>query len=247
MVILHLCFSCNILSCKYFCFHTNRAVFLETCLVYIEWGLPWCLRGKESTCQYRRCGFSSSRRSPREGNCNPLQYSCLGNPIDRGAWRAAVHGVTKELDTTEQLNNNNTAYIGHNTVCFAHSLSDEHLGCFWFSAYFRKHSWILIWCHVSGSFLSAMDLAVNKIKSFLYTFKRIQTIKEDTHISKYHAVVSCSLLGYSPRGCKESDTTWQLSMHTRVLDFGILRDNVVVSHCCFNLNIPLQGNPASPS
>ena len=33
--------------------------------------------------------------SPREGNGYPLQYSCLGNPMDRGAWRAAVHGITK--------------------------------------------------------------------------------------------------------------------------------------------------------
>ena len=39
-------------------------------------------------------------RSPEEGNGNPLQYSCLGNPMDRGAWRATVHGVAKELDTT---------------------------------------------------------------------------------------------------------------------------------------------------
>ena len=36
---------------------------------------------------------------PGEGNGNPLQYSCLGNPMDRGAWYAAVHRVT-ELDTT---------------------------------------------------------------------------------------------------------------------------------------------------
>ena len=33
-------------------------------------------------------------RSPGEGNGNPLQYSCLENPMDRGAWRAMVHGVT---------------------------------------------------------------------------------------------------------------------------------------------------------
>ena len=39
-------------------------------------------------------------RSPGEGNGNPLQYSCLGNPMDRGAWQATVHGATKELDTT---------------------------------------------------------------------------------------------------------------------------------------------------
>ena len=34
-------------------------------------------------------------RSPREGNGNPLQYSCLENPMDRGAWWSTVHGVTK--------------------------------------------------------------------------------------------------------------------------------------------------------
>ena len=37
--------------------------------------------------------------SPGEGNGNLLQYSCLGIPIDRGAWRAIVHGVTRESDT----------------------------------------------------------------------------------------------------------------------------------------------------
>ena len=45
-------------------------------------------------------------RSPGEENGNPLQYSCLGNPTDRGAWRATVQGVTG-LDMTEWLNNNN--------------------------------------------------------------------------------------------------------------------------------------------
>ena len=37
-------------------------------------------------------------RSPGEGNDNPLQFFCLGNPMDRGAWWAAAHGVTKDLD-----------------------------------------------------------------------------------------------------------------------------------------------------
>ena len=41
-----------------------------------------------------------SGRSAGEGNGNPLQYSCQENPMDRGAWKAAVHGFTKELDTT---------------------------------------------------------------------------------------------------------------------------------------------------
>ena len=39
-----------------------------------------------------------SGRSPREGNGYPLQYSCPGNPMDGGAWRATVYGVAKELD-----------------------------------------------------------------------------------------------------------------------------------------------------
>ena len=39
-------------------------------------------------------------RSPGEGNGNPLQYSCLGNVMDREAWWATVHGVTKESNTT---------------------------------------------------------------------------------------------------------------------------------------------------
>ena len=42
-------------------------------------------------------------RSPGEGNGNPLLYSCLGNPMDRGAWQAKVQGGHKETDPTEQL------------------------------------------------------------------------------------------------------------------------------------------------
>ena len=46
--------------------------------------------------------ISGLGRSLGEGNGNPLQYSCpcSGNPMDRGAWRATVHGVEKELDMT---------------------------------------------------------------------------------------------------------------------------------------------------
>ena len=45
-----------------------------------------------------------SGRSPGEGNGSPLQYSCLGNPMDRGAWRATVHGLTKSWTRLLQLN-----------------------------------------------------------------------------------------------------------------------------------------------
>ena len=50
--------------------------------------------------------FPGSGRSPGGRHDNPLQYPCLENPTDRGAWQAAVHGGHKELDMTEQLNKN---------------------------------------------------------------------------------------------------------------------------------------------
>ena len=59
-------------------------------------GLPQWLSGKESTCQCRRQGsIPGSGRSPRGEHGNPLQYSHLGNPMDRGAWWIPVHGITK--------------------------------------------------------------------------------------------------------------------------------------------------------
>ena len=51
-------------------------------------------------------------RSPGGGNGNPLQYSCLKSPIDRGAWQATVHGITKELNRTEHTGSKNTAEPG---------------------------------------------------------------------------------------------------------------------------------------
>ena len=61
--------------------------------------------GKEPACQCRRLrhvgSIPESRRSPGEWHGYPLQYSCLENPMDRGAWLATVHGDNKELNTTE--------------------------------------------------------------------------------------------------------------------------------------------------
>ena len=72
-------------------------------------GFPGGSDGKESACNAGDLSLiPQSRKFPREGNSNPLQYSCLGNPMDRGAWQATwgrlqVHGVAKGLDTTERL------------------------------------------------------------------------------------------------------------------------------------------------
>ena len=64
-------------------------------------GLPSSSAGKESACDAGDQGsISESGRSPGEGNGNPLQYSCLENPMDRGASEATVHGIA-ESDMTD--------------------------------------------------------------------------------------------------------------------------------------------------
>ena len=67
-------------------------------------GLPSWLSSKESVCNAGDTGdmgvIPGSGRSPGEGNSNPLQYSCLDNPMDSGAWQASPRGH-KESDTSE--------------------------------------------------------------------------------------------------------------------------------------------------
>ena len=66
-------------------------------------GFPHSSVGKESACNVGDLGLIPGLgRSPGAGNGNPLQYSCLKNPMDRGARQATVHGVT-ESETTERL------------------------------------------------------------------------------------------------------------------------------------------------
>ena len=60
------------------------------------WGYPGGSVGKESACNVRDPGLiPGSGRSPGGRHGNPIQYSCLENSIDRRAWQATVHGVTK--------------------------------------------------------------------------------------------------------------------------------------------------------
>ena len=59
-------------------------------------GFPGGSDGKESACNAGDLGsILGSGRSPGEGNCNPLLYSCLENSMDGGSWWATVHGVAK--------------------------------------------------------------------------------------------------------------------------------------------------------
>ena len=69
-----------------------------------QWGFPRGSEGKESACNVRDPGLIlESGRSLEEGNGNPLQYSCLENPIDRGAWWAIVNSVTKRWTWLKRL------------------------------------------------------------------------------------------------------------------------------------------------
>ena len=68
-------------------------------------GFPRGSVGKEATCNAGDTGDSGSGRCPGGGNDNPFQYSCLGNPMDRGAWQTTVHGVAKSWT---QLNDKHT-------------------------------------------------------------------------------------------------------------------------------------------
>ena len=73
--------------------HALKVNMRETCKVM---GFPGGLDGKESPCYVGDPGLiPGSGRSPGVGNSNPLQYPCLENSVDRGAWWATAHGVLK--------------------------------------------------------------------------------------------------------------------------------------------------------
>ena len=90
-------------------------------------------------------------RSPGEGNGNPLQYSCLENPMDRGAWRATVHGVAKSrtrLSDFTSLHFNTISSSDENTflsTCLPNSLQQK------------------------GKFFHPLKRSLGLIPTFLYT------------------------------------------------------------------------------
>ena len=92
-------------------------------------GFPGGSAGKEPACQCRRPKRQGLipvlERSPREGNGNPLQYSCLENSMDRGAWWATVHGVTQ---TQTRLSTHTHTLHTHMKIHKIHNLPLNHVG-----------------------------------------------------------------------------------------------------------------------
>ena len=73
-------------------------------MLYYNMSFPGGSEVKASACNVGDPGsIPGSGRSPGEGNGNPLQYSCLENPMDGGAWRTAVHRVTRSHTGLKQL------------------------------------------------------------------------------------------------------------------------------------------------
>ena len=71
-------------------------MYKHICMYIMLLGFPGGSDGKESACSEGDLGsIPQLGRSPGEGNSNPLQYSCLENAMDRGAWWAIVHGTAK--------------------------------------------------------------------------------------------------------------------------------------------------------
>ena len=102
-------FSFLVMSYDQWCLLCDKILYLILWCIHLHLlGLPRWLSSKECVCQYKRHGLIPGLgRSPGERNGNPLQYSCLGNPMDREAWWATVHGVAKSQTWfSAELSNN---------------------------------------------------------------------------------------------------------------------------------------------
>ena len=89
-------------------------------------GFPGGASGKEPICQFERHEtqvLSLVGRPPGRGHGNPLQYSCLENPMERGAWQTAVHGVAQSWTQPQRLSTAHNTAIWSATVSSSFSIS----------------------------------------------------------------------------------------------------------------------------
>ena len=87
--------------------------------MYLGMGFPGGSERKESACNVGGLGLIPGLgRSAGEGNGYPLRNSCLENPMDRGAWRAAVHGVTKSWTQLSIAHTNITNILSYRLFIF---------------------------------------------------------------------------------------------------------------------------------
>ena len=122
--------------------HSKRKLYCFISIYYVRgngdgWqGFPICSVVKNLPATARDTGevgsVHGSPRSSGEGNGHPLQYFCLKNPMNKGAWRASLHGVT-ELEKTERLSihtHNNWHFTIHSHIPYDQNL---YFSCNYFS------------------------------------------------------------------------------------------------------------------
>ena len=128
----------------------------------LAWSFPGGSNSKESACNVGDQGsIPGSEGYPAEGNGNPLQYSCLENSMDRGAWWVTVHGVTKSQITTKRLTHTHTHTHTHTTLLG--SWPRLAILCIFLSLLFKSNSLaysIPLKSDFAGSWLSSKSLSL---------------------------------------------------------------------------------------
>ena len=155
-------------------------------------------------------------RSPGEGNGNPLQYSCLENPIDGGAWQATVHGVAKSQ--TRQSDFTFTFKLGPKweEKLEKQGVTDQMLTTLshWYQYYIwasQVAQWQRICCQCRSCERHGLDPWVRKIP-----WRRKWQPTPVCWPGKSHG--QRSLAGYSPRGHKDSDSIGQPNNKTQEVE-----------------------------
>ena len=113
---------------------------------------PWWLSGKESTCNAEATGDPASRKFPGGGNGNPLQYSCLENPMDKAAWRDTVHGVAESQTQLSDLAHMHTHTHTLIHICPCHTPPHIHTGLqshIFTQAHTSSHSHTCLYLHTN--------------------------------------------------------------------------------------------------
>ena len=140
-------------------------------------GFPGGSVGKESACNAGNLGLiPGSGRSSGEGNGNPPQYSCLGNPVDRGAWWTTVYGVARvghnsAIKSPSPPSEYVTRYLSRLPCSFKHSLGAKH------SVSFKYTQWYILGAILLSRVLQKTEIfRITKINCIQLNSNKLKSI-----------------------------------------------------------------------